>query len=125
MGGLRSVEGEGVAAVTGETVARGAQAVVDRATRLRGKVCVLEEQDAGRARGEVELREDLGVGALGVDVEEAVYEYPLPSWRDVPGSKVRPLDSLRAARDLVRIRRRYLRGPGQAPGSRVRKPERS
>jgi glycosyltransferase involved in cell wall biosynthesis len=38
----------------------------------------------------------------------AIYEYPLPSWRDVPGSRLRPVDYLRAARDLWRIRRRYF-----------------
>ena len=45
-------------------------------------------------------------GAAGA--ARAVYEHPLSVWRDVPGSKVRPLDYLAAARDLLRIRRRYL-----------------
>jgi glycosyltransferase involved in cell wall biosynthesis len=34
-----------------------------------------------------------------------VYEEPLRSWRDVGGSKVKPIDSLKAFRDLLRIRR--------------------
>jgi glycosyltransferase involved in cell wall biosynthesis len=40
----------------------------------------------------------------------ALFEYPLPEWRDVAGSKLRPLDYLRAARDLLRIRRALNRG---------------
>lgn len=43
----------------------------------------------------------------------AVYEHPLAVWRHVEGSKVRPADLLRAARDLLRIRRAYFR---QQPG---------
>jgi glycosyltransferase involved in cell wall biosynthesis len=52
----------------------------------------------------VRAREDAGLPSAA----RAVYEYPLPAWRDVPGSKVRPLDYLRSARDLWRIHRRYL-----------------
>jgi glycosyltransferase involved in cell wall biosynthesis len=50
----------------------------------------------------------------------AVYEYPLPAWRHVAGSKVRPLDYPRAALDLVRIGRRYLARPGLGTPARVR-----
>jgi glycosyltransferase involved in cell wall biosynthesis len=38
-----------------------------------------------------------------------LYEYPLTQWIDVADSKLRPGAYLRAALDLVRIRRRYLR----------------
>ena len=41
---------------------------------------------------------------------EVVYEYPIPAWTDVTGSKLRWGAYPRAALDLVRIRRRYLRG---------------
>jgi glycosyltransferase involved in cell wall biosynthesis len=53
-----------------------------------------------------------GAGARG-----ALYEYPLAEWADVGGSKLRPGAYLRAAVDLIRIRRRYLRraAPGVAP----------
>ena len=48
----------------------------------------------------------------GAPPEALVVEVPLPVWRDVPGSKVRPADFLRAIVALRRIRRRYgLRGP--------------
>lgn len=40
-------------------------------------------------------------------VASALYEYPLPAWRDVPGSKIGGLDYLRAGRELWRIHRRY------------------
>lgn len=40
---------------------------------------------------------------------EVVYEYPIPEWTDVSGSKLRPSAYLRAAVDLLRIRRSYLR----------------
>jgi len=43
-------------------------------------------------------------------VREVVYEYPIPEWTDVSGSKLRPGAYLRAALDLIRIRHRYLRG---------------
>jgi glycosyltransferase involved in cell wall biosynthesis len=42
-------------------------------------------------------------------VQEAIYEYPLPCWRDVAGSQVRPKDFFRAFWDVVRIYRRYMR----------------
>jgi glycosyltransferase involved in cell wall biosynthesis len=41
---------------------------------------------------------------------DAIYEYPLPRWADVAGSKLRAGTYLRGALDLIRIRRRYLRG---------------
>jgi glycosyltransferase involved in cell wall biosynthesis len=41
---------------------------------------------------------------------QVIYEYPLERWADVAGSKLRPAAYLRAALDLIRIRRRYLRG---------------
>jgi glycosyltransferase involved in cell wall biosynthesis len=41
---------------------------------------------------------------------EVVYEHPLEQWTDVAGSKLRLRTYLRAALDLIRIRRRYLRG---------------
>ncbi len=41
---------------------------------------------------------------------DLVYEYPLHAWMDVRGSKIRPRDYLRAAVDLMRIYRRYVRG---------------
>jgi len=40
---------------------------------------------------------------------DAIYEYPLRAWMDVRGSKVGPSDYLRAAVDLLRIYRRYVR----------------
>jgi glycosyltransferase involved in cell wall biosynthesis len=44
-------------------------------------------------------------------VARQVYEYPVKTWRDVKGSKVKSTDFLRALRDLWKIRRAYrLRG---------------
>ena len=37
-----------------------------------------------------------------------IYEYPLPVWHDVRGSKVRVRDYVRAALDVLRIHRRYF-----------------
>jgi glycosyltransferase involved in cell wall biosynthesis len=45
--------------------------------------------------------------AGGPPLAGAVIEVPLLAWRDVPGSKVRPLDFVRGLVELVRIRRRY------------------
>ncbi len=38
---------------------------------------------------------------------DAIYEFALHEWRDVPGSKIRPGDFFRALADLVKIFRRY------------------
>jgi glycosyltransferase involved in cell wall biosynthesis len=43
---------------------------------------------------------------------EVVYEFPLETWMDVRGSKIRPRDYLRAFVDLLRIYARYVR-PGR------------
>jgi glycosyltransferase involved in cell wall biosynthesis len=41
-------------------------------------------------------------------LETEMYEYPLPAWTDVAGSKVRSTDFLRALGELAAIYRRYL-----------------
>ncbi len=40
---------------------------------------------------------------------EAIYEFPLHEWREIPGSKVRARDFPRSLFELWRIHRRYLR----------------
>ena len=42
----------------------------------------------------------------GPPIEESVLEFPLTTWRDAPGSKLRPRDFIRAAADLLAIRLR-------------------
>ena len=42
-------------------------------------------------------------------LEHMVYEYPLDCWRDVAGSKVRPLDFVWSLGELIRIYWSYLR----------------
>ncbi|MGC2162825.1 MAG: hypothetical protein WA634_13000, partial [Silvibacterium sp.] len=41
-------------------------------------------------------------------MEKQIYEYPLPVWTDVAGSKVSPLDFFHAFGELAVIYRRYL-----------------
>jgi glycosyltransferase involved in cell wall biosynthesis len=41
-------------------------------------------------------------------METVIYEYPLETWIDIAGSKVRPTDFLIAFWDVMRIRRKYL-----------------
>ena len=51
------------------------------------------------------------ISLLGVTrAAGAIYEYPLESWQDVAGSKVRPYDFLVAFRDVTRIWWTYRRG---------------
>ncbi len=42
-------------------------------------------------------------------VRDRIYEFPLPEWTDVAGSKVSPLDFFSAFGELFRIYQRYLR----------------
>jgi hypothetical protein len=43
-------------------------------------------------------------------LHDSIYEFPLPRWHDVAGSKVRPGDFVTAAIDLYRIYHKYLAG---------------
>jgi dolichyl-phosphate beta-glucosyltransferase len=63
-------------------------------------------------------RQCAGEGRRACDV---MYELPLDEWRDIDGSKVRPLDFLTALIELVRIRRRYFsHSAGSRPPELVR-----
>jgi glycosyltransferase involved in cell wall biosynthesis len=70
---------------------------------------------------DVEIVARLIAGRDGTDrapVDEIVYEYPLPAWRDVAGSKVRPRDFARAFLDLASIAWEYRRKPAPGRGPR-------
>jgi glycosyltransferase involved in cell wall biosynthesis len=41
--------------------------------------------------------------------DQLIYEFPLTEWTDVPGSKLTSADFIRAAWELLQIRRHYLR----------------
>jgi len=41
--------------------------------------------------------------------EQVIYEFPLMAWKDIPGSKLRYSDFIRAAWELLRIRNCYFR----------------
>ena len=73
---------------------------------------VLEQPFLSRWVFDVELIARYRV-AYGLDshaLESVICEFPLESWHDISGSKVRPRDFLIALLDLVKIRAHYLRG---------------
>ena len=79
-----------------------------RATREM-RAC-FEEPFVSRWLFDVEIlaRRIHAAGGSAAELQGRIYEYPLMEWVDVGGSKLRTLDYLRAALDLVRISRRYL-----------------
>lgn len=78
-----------------------------------GAIALFEEPFVSRWIFDVEILARLICARRATDlpvVERIVYEYPLEAWCDVDGSKLKRSDFLRAAVELVRIYRRYLRG---------------
>ena len=56
-------------------------------------------------------------------LRDSIYEFPLPRWYDVAGSKVRPGEFFKAAFDLLRIYRTYLvRGESRRSNSPLQCP---
>ncbi len=53
------------------------------------------------------------------EAARCIYEFPLETWTDVKGSKLRPRDFARAAYDLFRIRRNYVVRRQPAPLAEV------
>lgn len=49
----------------------------------------------------------------------STYEFPLHSWYDVPGSKLKATDFIRAVWELWQIRRRYLSGSANAKAALI------
>jgi glycosyltransferase involved in cell wall biosynthesis len=47
-------------------------------------------------------------GGRTEELEKVIYEYPLETWIDIEGSKVRPQDFITALADIARIKRKYL-----------------
>jgi hypothetical protein len=43
-------------------------------------------------------------------IRDSIYEYPLETWRDVTGSRLKPSDFIVAGIDLAAIYWRYMRG---------------
>jgi len=73
---------------------------------------VFEEPFSSRWIFDVELLARY-VTLNGLTSSRSIYEFPLYCWRDVPGSRLRSRDFLRAARELANIRRRYFRSKRQ------------
>jgi hypothetical protein len=48
---------------------------------------------------------------------DTVYEYPLPEWRDVAGSKLRMSDFAKSAVDLLKIYRAYVSRTNPPPAA--------
>ncbi len=58
-------------------------------------------------------------------VEKRIYEYPLETWIDVAGSKVRPKDFILAFWDTLRIRVHYLSRRGAVPAETSQETEKT
>jgi len=74
---------------------------------------ILQEPFSSRWIFDVELLARFLQSSDTEKAEVKIYEFPLYRWRDVPGSKVRPLDFLTAAKELLAIWRKYPRNSRQ------------
>lgn len=70
---------------------------------------------------EILIRLARAARAHSTSIERWAYEYPLRSWREVPGSKVRPRTYLRAALELARLYRSHSRNRRAAAEPRPRR----